>query len=80
MSKRERANRVTEKRSARYKDVISRLSNITNREAITIFTILIKGDYKAPFLINIRVERRKERLTVLILLDIKCRLSVVIDY
>ena len=74
------ANRVAEKRSAHHKDVISRLSCVTNREIIIIPAMSIKGDYKAPFLINISVGRRKKRLIVPALLDIKCRLSVVIDY
>ena len=80
MSKKEGANRVTEKRSAHYKDVISGLSCVTNRETIVISAISIKGDYEAPFLINISVGRRKRRLTVPVLLDIKCQLSAVIDY
>ena len=80
MSKEKGASRVIEKRSARYKDVISGLSCVTNRETIVIPAILTEGDYKAPFLINISVGRRKERLTVSVLLDIEYRLSVVIDY
>ena len=80
MSKKEGANRVVRKRSVDFKDIISGLSYITNRETIIIFTILVKGDYEAPFLINISVERRKKRLTVPVLLNIRCRLSVVIDY
>ena len=74
------ANRVAEKRSAHRKDVISGPSYITNRETIIIPAISAKGDYEAPFLINISVGRKKKRLTVSALLDIKCRLSAVIDY
>ena len=70
MSKEKEANRVIEKRSAHYKDIISGPSCVTNREAIIIFTIMAEDDYKALFLINISVERRKKRLTVSALLDI----------
>ena len=80
MSREKGADRVAEKRSARHKDVISRLSYITNREIIIILAISAKGDYKALFLINISVGRKKKRLTVPALLNIKCRLSAVIDY
>ena len=80
MSREKGANRVIEKRSAHHKDIISGLSCVTNKETIIILAILAKSDYKAPFLINISVERKKKRLTVPVLLDIKCRLSVVIDY
>ena len=80
MSREEGAGRAAEKRSAHHKDVISGPSCVTNREAIIIFVIFIEGDFKAPFLINVRVERGKKRLIVSILLDIGCRLSVVIDY
>ena len=80
MSREKGANRVAEKRSAHYKDVISGLSCVTKREAIIIFITLIEGDFKAPFLINVRVGRKKGRLTVPALLDIRCRLSAVIDY
>ena len=68
MSKEEGANRVIEKRSIYYKDIISGLSYIINTEAIIIFTILIKGDFKDPFLINISIGHGKGRLMVLILL------------
>ena len=80
MSREKGADRVIEKRSARRKDVISGLSCVTNRETIIIPAILIEGDYKAPFLINISVGRKKERLMVPVLLDIKCQLSAVVDY
>ena len=80
MSREEGAGRAIEKRSVYYKDVISGLSYITNREAIIIFAISVKGDYKASFLIEINVGRKKKRLTVSVLLDIRCRLSAVIDY
>ena len=80
MSREKGADRVIKKRSAHYKDVISGLSYITNREIIIIFAISIEGDYKAPFLINISVEYKKGRLTVSALLNIGCQLSVVIDY
>ena len=70
MSKKEGADRAVEKRTAYYKDVISGLSCVTNRETIIIFTISVKGDYKAPFLINISVEREKKRLMVSALLNI----------
>ena len=80
MSREKGADRAAEKRSAHYKDIISGLSCVTNREAIIIFTISIKGDFKAPFLINIRVGRKKRRLMVSALLDISCQLSAVIDY
>ena len=80
MSREKGADRAAEKRSARHKDVISGLSCVTNREMIIILAISAKGDYKAPFLINISVERRKKRLIVLILLNIRCQLSAVIDY
>ena len=80
MSREKGANRVAEEKSARHKDVISGLSCVTNREMIIILAISAKGDYKAPFLINISVGRKKGRLTVPVLLDIGCQLSVVIDY
>ena len=72
MSREEEANRVIKKKSARYKDIISGLNYVINREVIAIFTILIKGDYKAPFLVNISVGRRKRRLIVSVLLDTRC--------
>ena len=72
MSKEKGAGRAAEKRSARRKDVISGLSCVTNRETIAIPAILIEGDYKAPFLVNISVGRRKGRLMVPALLDIGC--------
>ena len=68
----EKANRVIKKRSAHHKDVISGLSYITNRKTIIISAISIKSDYKAPFLINISVERKKKRLMVPVLLNIRC--------
>ena len=71
MPREKEANRAAEKRSAYYKDVISGLSCVTNRETIIIFAISIKGDYKAPFLIDISVERKKKRLIVPALLDIR---------
>ena len=71
MSRKEEADRVIEKRSTHYKDVINRLSCVTNRETIIIFTISIKDDYKAPFLINISIEREKKRLIVSVLLNIR---------
>ena len=80
MSREERADRLAEKRSAYYKDVISGPSCVTNREAIIISAISVKGDFKAPFLINVRVGRGKVRLIVPALLDIRYRLSAVIDY
>ena len=66
------AGRVAEKRSARRKDVISGLSCVTNGETIIILAISAKGDYKAPFLIDVSVGREKKRLTVSVLLDIRC--------
>ena len=80
MSREEGADRAAEKRSTHYKDVISRLSYITKREAIIILIISVESDFKAPFLINVRVGRRKERLTVSALLDTGYQLSAVIDY
>ena len=80
MSREEGVDRVAKKRSIYYKDVISGLSYITNRETIVILAILAEGDYKALFLINISIGRNKKRLTVPVLLDIRCQLSVVIDY
>ena len=80
MSKEKGADRVAEKRSVHHKDVISGLSYITNGETIAISAILIEGDYKAPFLINVSVGRKKKRLTVSVLLDIRCQLSAIIDY
>ena len=80
MPREKEADRAAEKRSAHYKDVISGPSCVTNRETIIISATSIKGDYKAPFLINISVGRGKERLTVPLLLDTECRLSAVIDY
>ena len=80
MSREKGADRVAEKRSARHKDVISGLSCATNRETIIIFAISAEGDYKAPFLVNISVGRKKRRLMVPVLLNMRCRLSVVIDY
>ena len=80
MSKEEGADRAAEKRTAYYKDVISGLSCVTNGKIIKIFAISVKGDCEAPFLINISVEREKERLIVPVLLNIGCQLSAVIDY
>ena len=80
MSREKGADRAVEKRSAHYKDVISGLSCVTNREAIIILTISAESDYKAPFLVNISVGSKKGRLTVPVLLDIRCRLSAMIDY
>ena len=74
------ADRAAEKRSAHHKDIISGLSYVTNGETIAIPAISIEGNYKAPFLINVSVERKKKRLTVSVLLDIGCQLSAVIDY
>jgi hypothetical protein len=45
-----------------------------------ISTTIVEGDFKTSFLVNISVEHRKERLTVLALLDIECQLSAVVDY
>ena len=80
MSREKGANRAAEKRSAHHKDVISGLSCVTNREAIIIFAISVEDDFKAPFLINVRVGRGKRRLIVPALLDIRCQLSAVVDY
>ena len=80
MFREERANRAAEKRTAYYKGVISGLSYVTNIETIAIPATSAEGDYKAPFLINISVGREKGRLMVSLLLDIRCRLSAVIDY
>ena len=80
MSREKRADRVAEKRSAHYKDVISGLSCVTNGETIIIPAISIKSDYKALFLVNISVGRKKRRLIVSVLLNMRCRLSIVIDY
>lgn len=71
MFKEEEAKRVIEKRSVYYKDIISRLSYVANKEPIAIPIILIKSDFKASFLVNINIERRIERLIVLVLLDTK---------
>ena len=71
MSKEKGANRVIKKRSTRYKDIISGLSYITNKETFIISAISLKDDYKAPFLINISVERKKRRLIVSVLLNIR---------
>ena len=70
MSREEEADRVI--KSVYYKDIISGLSCVTNREAIIDSAILIEGDFKAPFLIYISIKYKKKRLTVLILLNIKC--------
>jgi hypothetical protein len=51
---------------------VSRLSNIINEEAIRIPVAIMKGDFKALFLINISVRKERERLIVLALLDIEC--------
>ena len=80
MSREEGADRVAERRSAYYKDVINGLSCITIRKTIAILTILAKGDYKALFLVNISVGRKNGRLIVPALLDTRCRFSIVIDY
>ena len=77
---REEGGRAAKKRSARHKDVISGPIYVTNGEMIAISATSAKGDYEAPFLINISVGRGKERLTVPALLDMRCRLSAVIDY
>jgi hypothetical protein len=55
-------------------------SNIINKEAIRILITIIKGDFEVLFLVNISVRKGRERLIVLALLDIKCRLSAIIDY
>jgi hypothetical protein len=52
-----------------YKDIISRLSYIINKEAIIILTTIVEGDFKALFLVNISIKHRKERLIVLALLN-----------
>jgi hypothetical protein len=62
-------NRAAEKRDIHYKDVVSRLSYVINREAIIIPATIAEGDFKAPFLVNISIEHGKERLTVPALLD-----------
>ena len=64
MSRGEEPDRAAEKRSAYYKDVISGLSYIINKEAIIISAISVKSDFKALFLINVSVGREKKRLTV----------------
>jgi hypothetical protein len=45
-----------------------------------ISATIVEGDFKAPFLVNVSIRHRKERLTVLALLNIECQLSVVVDY
>jgi hypothetical protein len=59
---------------------VSEPNNVTNREAIRILIIIIKDDFKVLFLININIKKGRERLIVLILLDIEYRLSAIIDY
>jgi hypothetical protein len=59
---------------------MSRPSNTINEEVIRILIIIIEGDFKALFLINVSVRKERGRLIVLALLDIECRLSVVINY
>jgi hypothetical protein len=73
-------DKVAEKRSTYYKDIINRLSYVINREAIAISATIVKGDFKTLFLVNINIEHRKERLTVLVLLDTEYQLSIVVDY
>jgi uncharacterized protein YbjT (DUF2867 family) len=73
-------DRAAGKRGARYKDIVSRLSYVINREAIMIPATTAEGDFKTPFLVNVSVEHGKERLTVPALLDTGCRLSAVVDY
>ena len=80
MSKDKGTDRVIKKRSVHYKNIISGLSYITNSEAIIISTISAESDYDAPFLVNISVERKKGRLTVPALLDIRYQLNVETDY
>jgi hypothetical protein len=41
---------------------------------------MTESDFEASFLINVSVRKGRERLTVLVLLDTGCRLSVIIDY
>ena len=49
-------------------------------EALRIPATAAEGDFKAPFLVDVSVERGKERLTVPALLNTGCRLSAVINY
>jgi hypothetical protein len=55
-------------------------SNVTNRETIRISVAIAEGDFEAPFLVDVNIRKRRERLTVLVLLDTGCRLSAIIDY
>jgi hypothetical protein len=59
---------------------VSRPSNITNKETIGISITIIESDFKALFLFNISIRKERERLTISVLLNIRCRLSAVIDY
>jgi hypothetical protein len=59
---------------------VSGPSNVINREVVEILITIIEGDFKAPFLVNVSVEKGRERLIVLTLLDTGYRLSAIIDY
>jgi hypothetical protein len=48
---------------------MSRPSNITNKETIEISVTIVESDFKALFLINISIKKKRERLTVLVLLN-----------
>jgi hypothetical protein len=72
--------RLIRKRAARYQDVMSGPNNVINKEAIRIPVTMTKSDFKALFLVNVSVRKGRERLTVSALLDIRCRLSAIIDY
>jgi hypothetical protein len=50
---------------------VSGRSNVTNRETIEISIIIVENDFKALFLVNINIRKRRERLTVLVLLNIE---------
>jgi hypothetical protein len=59
---------------------MSKPSNIINKEAIRILIIMIEGDFKASFLIDVSIKKERGRLAMLALLDMRCRLSVIINY
>jgi hypothetical protein len=59
---------------------VSGPNNVINEEAIRILVAVAEGDFKVSFLVDVSVKKGRERLIVLTLLDIGCRLSAVIDY
>jgi hypothetical protein len=51
---------------------VSGPSNVTNKETIEIPVTVVESNFKALFLVNVSIKKRRERLTVSVLLDIEC--------